>query len=388
LLRLLAVSNGVGEDLIAARIIESLPRTDIAITAYPLVGTGAYPPHIPLLEPRRALPSGGFSLRAGLRGLGADVGAGIVRLWFEQRRTLVRQRGAADLVMAVGDTYCLWMAALASARVAFVSTADSVRIAPFGLLGRMRLRRHAQQIFARDAETAAALAAQGLPAVALGNVMMDLLRPTGEVFDLPPSAPVVALLPGSRREAPENAVLLGRAARAIASDRPDVRFLLAHAAGVPASAILQALAAIGGAAGSGRQTVAVGPAEIHLTEAFADALERATVVVGLAGTANEQAAGLGRPVVAFPGPGAQFGPAFLSTQHRLLGEALVPTRTWQEAAGAVIRLLREPVERERRAAVGRARMGPAGGAQRIAAAVADLMARSSAGRAPSMIQNT
>jgi uncharacterized protein (TIGR03492 family) len=387
LLRLLTVSNGVGEDLIAARIIESLPRTDIAITAYPLVGTGAYPPHIPLLEPRRALPSGGFSLRAGLRGLGADLGAGIVGLWFEQRRTLINQRAQTDLVMAVGDTYCLWMAARASPRVAFVSTADSVRIAPFRLLGRMRLRRHADQIFARDGETAAALAAQGLPALALGNVMMDLLQPTGEVFDLPPSAPVVALLPGSRREAPENAALLGKAARTIASNRPDVRFLLAHAAGVPASAILQALTAIGGTAGPG-QRVAVGPAEIHLTEAFPDALERATVVVGLAGTANEQAAGLGRPVVAFPGPGAQFGPAFLSTQHRLLGEALVPTRTWQEAAGVVIRLLREPVERERRAAVGRARMGPPGGAQRIAAAVADLMSRSSAGRAPSMIQNT
>ncbi len=353
--RVLFVSNGVGEDLIATRIVESLQAAGLTITAYPLVGVGAYPSQIPLLDPRRALPGGGFSFRAGLRGLGADLAAGIARLWFAQRRALTEQRGVHDLVVAVGDTYCLWMAALASPRVAFVSTADSVRIAPFGLLARVGLRRHARRIFARDQDSADALAAQGLPAVAIGNVMMDLLRPTGERFGLPSDAPVVTLLPGSRRDAPENAALLAKVSQAIVSEIPEVRFVLALAPTMPVEEVSRRLGEPDGSA-----------ARISLTAAFADAIMRASVVVGLAGTANEQAAGVGRPVVAFPGPGAQYGPAFLSTQHRLLGEALVPSRDWREAAAAVVRLLRDPEERARRGAKGQARMGPPGGAQRIA----------------------
>ena len=70
--RILFVSNGVGEDLIASRIIVSLPD-GTAVWAYPLVGNGVYPPSVPLLDPRGDLPSGGFSLRAGLRGLRADL---------------------------------------------------------------------------------------------------------------------------------------------------------------------------------------------------------------------------------------------------------------------------------------------------------------------------
>ncbi|MGQ0550327.1 MAG: lipid-A-disaccharide synthase-related protein [Armatimonadota bacterium] len=370
---MLVVSNGVGEDLIATRIVESLPREEIALTAYPLVGLGAYPSHIPLLDPRRALPGGGFSLRAGLRGLGADLAGGLVGLWIAQRRTLLGQRGRFDVVVAVGDTYCLWMAGLASPRVAFVSTADSVRIAPFGALARVGLRRYARRIFARDPETARALVAQGLPAVAVGNVMMDLMRPSGERFALPPGAPVVTLLPGSHGDAPVNASLLARAARAIAGEYPDVRFLLARAPTVSGDAIAHALRATDGAVAHAGDVVAIGPARIHLTSAFADALERASVVIGLAGTANEQAVGVGRPVVAFPAPGPQFGPAFLHAQHRLLGEALVPTPSWQEAALAVVRLLRSPEERERRGAVGRARMGAPGGAQRIADALVEMI---------------
>ncbi len=371
--RVLVVSNGVGEDLIATRIIESLPRADITVSAYPLVGLGAYPSHISLLDPRRALPGGGFSLRAGLRGLGSDLRGGIVSLWLAQRRTLRAQRGAFDLVVAIGDTYCLWMAGLAARRVAFVSTADSVRIAPFGLLARMGLRRHARRIFARDPETAEALVAQGLPAAAAGNVMMDLVRPAGECFDVPPDAPVVTLLPGSHRDAPANAALLARAARAIAGECPEARFLLARAAAVSADAIVRALAAVDGTMSRTGDVIVIGHARIHLTTAFADALERAAVVIGLAGTANEQAVGLGRPVVAFPGPGPQYGPAFLRAQHRLLGESLLPTPTWQEAAMAAIRLLRDPGERERRGAVGRERMGAAGGAQRIAGALGEMI---------------
>jgi hypothetical protein len=355
-MRVLFVSNGIGEDLIAGRIADELPP-GTTVAAYPLVGRGAYRSDVPLLDPRRDLPSSGFSLRAGLRGLPADLAAGLIGLWWAQRRTLAAQRGRWDLAVAVGDPYCLWMAAHAARLAALVACADTVRNRPFDWQARRALRR-AARIFARDPETAAHLRALGLPGEAPGNVMMDLVTTTGESFGLPPEAPVVTLLPGSRRDAPANAARLMDAAALVAASMPDARFVLAIAPTVPPEAIRGRLA-------SSRPDV--------LTAAFGDAIARATVVLGMAGTAHEQAAGLGRPVVAFPGGGAQFGPQFLATQHRVLGEALVPCRDAADAAAAVVRLLRDPEERARRGAAGRARMGPPGGAARIAGAIVNLV---------------
>lgn len=366
--RLLFVSNGVGEDLIAAEIIRHLTAAGAAVTAYPLVGLGAYPPEVPLLDPRRELPSGGFSMRAGNRGLAADLACGMIGLWFAQRRTLWQQRHRWDLVVAVGDAYCLWMAAAAAPGAAFVATADSVRIAPFGPLPLLVLHRHARRIFARDRATADALAARGLPADSPGNVMMDLARPDEVTLGIEPGVPVVALLPGSRSDAPENAALLARVAAGVARAIPKVRFLMALSPRVPVEEVQARLS---------RETAVEGTA-LLLTTRFAEAVGRAAVVVGLAGTANEQAAGLGRPVVAFPGPGAQFGRAFLAAQHRLLGDALVPTSGWPAAADVVVRLLRDPAERARRGAEGQARMGPPGAAARIAAALWEMLAERSA----------
>jgi uncharacterized protein (TIGR03492 family) len=273
--------------------------------------------------------------------------------------------------VAVGDAYCLWMASGASRQVAFVSTADSVRICEFGTLAVWVMRRRASRIFARDPDTAQALAATGLPAVALGNVMMDLVEGAGETFGLSPNAQVVTLLPGSRADAPGNAVLLARAAQAIAAEEPGVRFLLAVAPTVAVEDVLRRLPQ----AEPNEGGATVGGARFVLTSAFADAVARASVIIGMAGTANEQAAGLGRPVVAFPGPGTQFTPAFLQMQHRLLGDALLPTRDWREAAAAVVRLLRDPDERELRGAAGRARMGPPGASARISAALLEMLDR-------------
>ncbi|MDR7419922.1 MAG: lipid-A-disaccharide synthase-related protein [Armatimonadota bacterium] len=371
--RVLFVSNGVGEDLIASRLIEEFDGDGLSITACPLVGLGVYRPDVPLLEPRRAFPSGGFSLREGLRGLTADLRAGLVGHWRDQRRTLRAQRGRFDLVVTVGDVYCLWMAAHAHPRPAFVATADSIRVSPFGWQARWVMRRCARQIFARDPDTAAALAGDGLPAVSLGNIMLDLLRPRGETFGLRPDVPVVVLLPGSRPDAVGNAVLLGQTASAVAAEVRETEFLLAVAPTLTAAALRRALGTLPGARTEADGALRIAGARVHLTTAFADALARGNVVLGMAGTAHEQAAALGRPVVGFPGHGSQFGPQFLRSQRRLLGEALVPARDWRDAARAVVRLLRDAGERERRGAIGRQRMGPPGGAQRTADALRTLI---------------
>ncbi len=202
--------------------------------------------------------------------------------------------------------------------------------------------------------------------------MLDCLGPGDADFPVADGGPVVTLLPGSRTDAPANAARLAEVAAAIARTRPETVFLLSLAQTVDGGAVAEAMRAAGLAVIDGEARS--GETRIRMTRAFADAIAHATVVVGLAGTANEQAAGLGKPVVAFPGPGVQFTPGFLSLQQKILGEALVAAPSAEGAVEVVLRLLASPQERTRRGQAGRARMGEPGAGARIAAALRAIAA--------------
>ena len=90
------------------------------------------------------------------------------------------------------------------------------------------------------------------------------------------------------------------------------------------------------------------------------------MALGTAGTAHEQAAALGVPVIGFPVP-PHYSAAFLANQKRLLGRALqVVSAQPQLLAGELDRLLQPGPERDGALADGRQRMGAAGGSQSIA----------------------
>ncbi len=365
--RLLVVSNGYGEDLEVAQVIRALPPGALEVSAYPLVGLGrAYPPGVTLLDPRREFPSGGFGPRAGWAALWADLRSGWLGFWAAQRRTLRAQRGRVDLAVAAGDVYCLLMAAAAGGPTVYLALPKSEYIGPHSPLELWRIRRTASQVFTRDEVTAAALRRRGVPAQYVGFTLMDTLAPSGEAFGLPPERPVLTLLPGSKPAAFPNLVLLLRAAAAAASRSPSAAVLVAWAPGLSRERLRATVDAAGGR-WIDPHRFQFGGTEVAVTaDHFADALARATVVLGMAGAAHEQAAGLGKPVVAFPGTGPQFTARFLEEQQRLLGDALVMTAGPDEAAQAVASLLGDPAERERRGRIGRERQGGPGGAAAIA----------------------
>ncbi|MDR7402354.1 MAG: lipid-A-disaccharide synthase-related protein [Armatimonadota bacterium] len=370
----LVVSNGHGEDAVGMVLAQALrPAADVA--AFPLVGLGTAYRDIPLLDPRRALPSGGFGFRNHLPGLLADLRAGVLRLWWQQRRTLRACRGRFDAVVAIGDFYCLWMAAHAGRPVVYIATAKSEHGEPHQWLELRLMRRLPAVVFARDALTASALAARGVPARHVGNPLMDTIGPDGTDPRLDPRLPTVLLLPGSRQEAYGNLeLLLALAGRVGRTERVNLVCALAPSLDldrVHATAVRAGWQADGDVLRSSE-------AAVRLTGAFGAAVRVADVVVGLAGTANEQAAGLGKPVVAFPGPGPQFTRPFLRLQQRILGDAVVAVGSWDEAAEAVLRLLGNPAERARRGEAGRQRMGPPGAVSQIAAEVLALLPRPAA----------
>lgn len=372
----LIVSNGHGEDAVGMALARELQGA-AGLVAYPLVGVGAAYSGIPVLEPRRTFPSGGFALRGSAGALWADLRSGGFSHWQRQHRTLRQQRGRHHLIIAIGDVFCLWMASAAGSPAVFVATAKSVYNEPYRWPERLVIRRSARVMFTRDQATADALRTRGLPARYAGNPLMDTIPPAGEPLPLPSGAPAVVMLPGSRTDAPANLVQLLKLCARVASGA-DAAFICAVPPTVDIASIARATKGAGWEVEG--QRLRSGHTTVLLTRAFGSALRAATVVVGLAGTANEQAAGLGIPVVAFPPQGAvQFTPRFLALQQKLLGEALVSAHGWEVAAEAVLRLLRDPAERARRGDAGRARMGSPGG---VGAVAEDVLARLASRPAP------
>ncbi|AGY60262.1 lipid-A-disaccharide synthase-related protein [Gloeobacter kilaueensis] len=380
--RLLCLSNGHGEDLIATRIAEALLAYDVEILALPVVGEGeAYRQlGLKIVVPTRTMPSGGF-IYMDVREFWKDVRGGLGRLTFEQWRTLRRLAPACDLVLAVGDIVVLALAYLSKAPYAFVGTAKSDyyqggRPTDYTSLERWLLNRPAcRAAFPRDRLTTDNLRRWVPQAVYLGNPMMDKLEAGPDLATAPPAGAVVALLlPGSRApEACRNLALMLQAVEPLAATFPQPLHLLCARAGSLSDEGIRAYLPVG--------WQLEGPLlrrdklTVHLEQGrFAECLQRSHLVIAMAGTATEQAVGLGRPVFTLAGEGPQFTPRFAEAQTRLLGESVQLVEGGPaELASRVRVVMADAPLRERIRLNGTARMGTPGAARRIAQHVIKLI---------------
>ena len=329
------------------------------------------------------LPSGGMTMR-GVAAFAADVRAGLVATTLAQVRDLRALR--ADLTVAVGDAWCEALGLLPRAPLRYaVQTivpgagrqagsavgigALRERFTPFEVVV---LRAGYRRVYVRDLTASAALRAAGVSgARSMGNPMMDGL--SAAPLEVPSDGPRLVLLPGTRGHAGDT---LRRMAEAL-SLLPVVTAVAPWAAGPlppPPSGWTEGAGPYGGPVWrNGERSIVVAPRR------FAAALAWADLAVGTAGTAHEQAAGLGVPVVAFPA-GDGHGDDFLAGQRRQLGEALVVVAPTPVAvADAVRTLLADTAQRWRRGRAGRSRMGAPGAAAAIAA---ELLADASAAGLP------
>ena len=391
-MNVLLVTNGHGEDRLALCLAGALVelRPALRMQAVPLVGEGRLLAEAGLAVdgPRVRVPSGGL-VRPAWGAVWRDLRAGLIGQFRRQMEFLRAQAEWTDWAVAVGDTFAGWVAGhcLPGRPLILVATAKSAYIHGHSRLEALWMRRRCRRVFTRDEPTAAQLRRWGVPAVWQGNLMMDALDITGQRPVALGEGPVVALLPGSRGDAYVNlgalADCLERLAEAFpcAADRPQPVGLVPLAPGLDVERAAAVLLEKGwrpiegrAPAGPGWRDFAKHGARLRLTRGvFGDVLGAADVVIGLAGTANEQAAGLGKPVVAFPGPGVQFGARFLRAQKRLLGDALavVPPDPQAVAAEAAA-ILQDESRRALMGAVGRQRMGSPGAAQRMAADIVRL----------------
>nr|WP_246363361.1 lipid-A-disaccharide synthase-related protein [Deinococcus budaensis] len=389
------LSNGVAEDLIGAQLLAHLLAGGGAARArvLPLVGAGrAYAGLAGAARVGRALelPSGGFPFGS-LANLGSDLRAGLIGASLGQWRLAAEAARGTGAVVVVGDAYALMVGTLAARAAA----APLVHVQPLlsahyaeglglrGALGELnalganyplpyelRLARRARAVFVRDAATERYYAARGVRARWAGGFAPDVLpAPEHDLRGLTGGRQVLALLPGTREDHRESLGLMLRAAARL----PEVQALVAwphgwEAATLPPGWTLRVQdAETAWAQGEGAR---VG----LLRGAFGAVARAADVAVGTAGTANEQLAGLGVPVVAFPTRGPQFTPGFARRQGRLLGEALsVVTPDPAAVAAEVQALLPAGPRRARAALAGLTRIGPGGALPVIAAEVRALL---------------
>ncbi|MDQ6780775.1 MAG: lipid-A-disaccharide synthase-related protein [Candidatus Eremiobacteraeota bacterium] len=392
---ILLVSNGYGEAAIAGYIARAIRELDpgAQLAHLPLVGSAppdAWPPGV---GPQRSMPSGGLVTNWNVRHLVKDLAAGLGRLTWQQSRYLSTQR-TRDAVVAVGDVYCLALSSFFARRPSiFVATAKSDYVARHSAL-ECAIARRASATFARDEPTARSLRNAGVAARYAGNVMMDGLHPISGIVTRSLGALHVAVLPGSRNEAARNAQVSARhlasLATLLAQHGRRVQAFFAPAPSVADADIAAAITDAGfpltvspdvhpAVATHGNLTIAI------VRGAFADVLHAADIVFGQAGTANEQAAGLGRPVFAAAEPGERPDKMhwYRMRQKRLLGDALMVLPADPDAfARGVAAVLDDPAQLARMSATGKQRLGLQGGARAVAAAALELAAETkrSAGR--------
>jgi uncharacterized protein (TIGR03492 family) len=384
--RLLLVSNGHGEDVIAATLARRLLAAGLELAAAPLVGRGrAYDAAgVEVLGPRDEHPSGGYLL-SGPRALIGDLRAGWLGSTRARWRALREAARRTDVArsagcVVVGDWYAL-TSAWANVRVPtfYLPSAISVLAwppdapvwrAPFGPWER-RLMARAAAVYPRDEATASWLQARSVPGVAyLGNPMLDAIDGDAEVALAPP---YLLLLPGTRGDAGFSLPRMLEASRRLRDEPAAVVAWAGH--GGPPRVDGWALVATGAAHGVvARYRHADGTEVAVATGAYATLVGGARAALSTSGTAAEQCAGMGIPLVGFVTPGPQYREAFARAQRRALGDALALTSSApEELAAAVRRALHDTAARERAKVAGRRAMGVPGGADRVARDIAQRL---------------
>ncbi|NET74280.1 MAG: hypothetical protein F6K62_26160 [Sphaerospermopsis sp. SIO1G2] len=426
ILLLLVLSNGHGEDIIAARIIQELQQlsTSPDIFALPIVGEGySYQKlNIPCIGEVKTMPSGGF-IYMDSKQLMRDVKGGLVQLTWKQIQAirswvkLQSKLGNQKAILAVGDIVPLLFATISGANYAFVGTAKSEYYVrdQIGLLpGRSKsawwenfsgsiyhpwerwlMSRHrCRGVFPRDTLTTEILRKWPIPAFDAGNPMMDGLEPSlkNPIFDsmeikeakiIRPM--MVTLLPGSRaNEAYDNweVIMIGVSALIDGFREKEIVFLGAIAPSLDPEILSQTLGTMGWQQQDQCNLKVTDPQAMFFQfknatlilsqQSYNEFLHWGDVAIAMAGTATEQYIGLGKPAIAIPGKGPQYNPAFAEAQSRLLGSSLILIDQPNQVFPTIQTLLQDSDLLQDITENGIKRMGRPGAAKRIAECLQSL----------------
>ncbi len=404
--KLLFISNGHGEDIIAFRVLTALHEInpDISMEVMPIVGEGKIfskylnEGWLSKLGSSTFLPSGGFSNQS-FRGLVLDIKAGLIRSLLRQWVLIHRAAKEGKIIVAVGDLLPLLLAWASGADYFFIGTPKSdytwtsgPRFSLSDFYHRLKgtewdpweyaLMRsdRCKMIAVRDKITARGLRNHGVKAVSPGNPMMDGISKTVCPINFSKFRRLILLCGSRLPEAYRSFEKLLIAIQLIQVSSPIAVFvpLNSTSMGEKVESILLEL----GFKLTNEFIPALRASQIWRKKSlvlligfnkFYSWANFGEVGVANAGTATEQLVGLGIPCVSLPGKGPQFNFNFAKRQSRLLGGAVAISKGYEVLAKQVEFLLNSDFDRIAIGSRGAKRMGLEGGSKSLASLISSKL---------------
>lgn len=362
--KILFITNGHGEDLVAAEMIKRL-QGKAHLLVLPMVGEGKIYEKLEavVIGPKKSLPSGGFSLR-NLWHLPGDIYAGLIGNTLAQFGILKELKNRIDLTVGIGDIVPILGARRVNAPFIFLGVNKSSYYKTFGYNytpWEKLLLKNARKVFVRDKATETNLKTRGIKienAEYVGNPLMDCIHTSthkmeeSKVTSLGLEYKTIGFLPGTRGDACVNLGDFEKITESLIRMKvPEIelKFLIAtDLKPIP---------------------------EYMERKSFPQLLQESNLIVGLSGTGNEQAAGSGLPVISFYGRGSQYNKRFAEAQKQLLGDALYLVRDNDplSVAAEIWHLLRNPERMQQMGLAGKERMGSPGAVEKIVAFILEFI---------------
>jgi uncharacterized protein (TIGR03492 family) len=399
LMNLLTISNGKAEDTLAVCVLKELALLvpGLEISALSLVGRGlAYEKAgYKVLGPRQDSPTDGFMMQS-FKNFVTDLRAGFLQMSLKQFRAI--REAKPDVVFVCGDVYALWAATTFTRNVKpktfqlqpLVSVyyqdhmsaeerlqrLHRIAVDSFVLPERLMMQR-LERVFVRDERSASELQARGLNnVVSYGNVMMDqVVKAEVDLSPLRDERDLLVLLPGSR----DDYLFSFPKMLETASHLLEFQIFAAFSGDLnrltlPTGWTWQEPSTIERSLSAERVAIHDKARVMIFRRAFVACLHHARVVLGTAGTANEQAAGSGIPVVSFPTHGPQFTELFANAQKRLLGDAVFLLQADPiQLAHKIKQVSSDETLRSATKRAGSERIGKSGAARKIALDIASSL---------------
>ena len=316
---ILVISNGYGEDLIASQLCQSILNNHpkCIILPIPLIGSGQAYQKIglsPFIK-NDMLPSGGF-IRT-LKELFLDIKAGLIKNHYKKHtQTIQLLKHKADTVISVGDIYALWMGSRGVNKpLFFLPTAKSDLFMPHSWFEKYLIKKWAKHVFPRDELTTKNLIKDGIKASFYGNPMMDRLVAKKIQFEITGDQKVIGILPGSRKEAIGNLERILSVVIYLQKINPKLEFIIALAPQINLDDVQFSGWQIKKRQDECYFSFNQSSLRVGISSEFIDVVQRSSCIIGMAGTANEQAVFMNRHVFTFEGTGPQ------STKQRFLEQA-------------------------------------------------------------------
>jgi uncharacterized protein (TIGR03492 family) len=320
-MRVLIISNGYGEDAMAAILAREL-KDKCEVEALPTVGAGqAYNGICPIVGPRGDLASEGHRK---VGSLVKDFQHGLAFTAVKHIQYMRQYQGRWDKIVTVGDIIGPLLAKAGKAQVDLhIDVYNSGYARHYSWAEKQALKRTVKKILCRDDILAGSLRAIDMDAGFAGNLMMDTV-PEIEVdlTSIVEGKNAITLMPGSRDGAAKTFRLQIEALSRF-TGRHEVVGLVPIAPSVELISLLKAsgLRRVDeDLLGPSHLAVAQTPDETHIhffNKGVGTLVKSSLFAVGQPGTAIFQSAGLGAPVIALVADDAR--PQRVARNERLMG---------------------------------------------------------------------